>query len=333
MRNVAYVESVQSVPQGNGKRWELYKVLSEPVRLRLLALAGEEELAIGELAELLGEGQPNISRHLKPLRRAGLLAERKEGRRVFVRLADQVAVDPVVADALASGRKLCHDEGAFARVAMVVRNRDAAAREFFDAPREAHDIGFARELPAYLSALAPLIERRRLAVDVGTGDGALLDVLAPVFDEVIAIDRAQAQLTLAAQRLESRGYRNVTLMRAELDADEVFDTVHARGNADVIFVSRVLHHAPRPSHALTQLSRLLAPGGAVVVIDYHAHSDERMREQQADTWLGFEGQELLRFAADAGLVSATSTTIPANRCGDGPDGHLDWQVLVARRPS
>src|SRR5260221_491234 len=63
------------------ERWELYRVLSEPVRLRLLALAQQEELAIGELAELLGESQPNISRHAAPLKQAGLLAVRKQGTR------------------------------------------------------------------------------------------------------------------------------------------------------------------------------------------------------------------------------------------------------------
>ncbi|HLM72241.1 MAG TPA: hypothetical protein VK459_06110, partial [Polyangiaceae bacterium] len=45
------------------ERWELYRLLADPVRPRLLALAAAEELAVGELAELLGEGQPKISRH------------------------------------------------------------------------------------------------------------------------------------------------------------------------------------------------------------------------------------------------------------------------------
>src|SRR5215472_8439112 len=88
-------------------RWELYRLLSEPVRLRLLALAAEEELAIGELAELLGESQPNVSRHAAPLKQAGLIVVRKQGQRALVKLAAEAARDPVVADALASGRALC----------------------------------------------------------------------------------------------------------------------------------------------------------------------------------------------------------------------------------
>src|SRR3954451_23769329 len=88
-------------------RWELYRLLAEPVRLRLLALAAEEELTIGELAELLREGQPNVSRHVAPLRKAGLVSVRKHGTRVLVQLADHAHRDAVVADGLAAGRELC----------------------------------------------------------------------------------------------------------------------------------------------------------------------------------------------------------------------------------
>src|SRR5580765_957897 len=116
---------------------ELYRVLSEPVRLRLLALAQQEELAIGELAELLGESQPNISRHAAPLKQAGLLAVRKQGTRALVRLAEGAVADPVVLDALRSGRSLCEEDGSLARVADVIAARDAVAREYFAQPRDA----------------------------------------------------------------------------------------------------------------------------------------------------------------------------------------------------
>src|SRR5436305_237141 len=112
-------------------RWELYRVLAEPVRLKLLALAAEEELAIGELAELLGESQPNVSRHVAPLKAAGLLLSRKQGTRALVRLAEGTSADAVVADALASGRALCEGDGSLARVAEVLRDRDQVGREFF----------------------------------------------------------------------------------------------------------------------------------------------------------------------------------------------------------
>src|SRR5205823_5220982 len=102
---------------------------------------------------------------------------------------------PVVRDALASGRALCETEGAFARLPEIIRRRDAPAREFFaHATQRVDQASFPAELPAYLAALAPLIPRRALAIEVGTGDGRLLEALAPVFDRVVAIDREQAQL-------------------------------------------------------------------------------------------------------------------------------------------
>src|ERR1044071_7375012 len=102
--------------QGPTARWELYRLLAEPVRLRLLALASEEELAIGELAELLREGQPNVSRHVAPLRKAGLLSVRKHGTRVLVRLSERADADPVVRDGVSAGRDLCEGDGSLSRV-------------------------------------------------------------------------------------------------------------------------------------------------------------------------------------------------------------------------
>jgi len=323
-------------------RWELYRVLAEPVRLRLLALAAEEELAIGELAGLLGESQPNVSRHLTPLKQAGLVLVRREGTRGLVRISEAATADPVVADALASGRALCDADGSLLRIAEVLRERDQVAREFFNQERETQ----AREMTdatdataAYVAALARLLPSRKLAVDAGTGDGGLLDVLAPSFERVVAVDRSGAQLDRARARVARRGYANVSLLKAELGAPELRE--HVGEGADVVFASRLLHHAPRPVDLVRQLALLAKPadprrgqvGGAVIIVDYGRHDDESMRDE-ADLWLGFDSKELERFAREAGLeCSAHSDVIkiPAAWCGKGKDAHLPWQVMVSRR--
>src|SRR4051812_37550661 len=147
-------------------RWQLYRLLSDPFRLRLLALAAEEELALGELADLLGESQPNLSRHAAPLRQAGLLAERRQGTRTLVRLDPAAKADAVVSDALRAGRSMCEKDGSLARIASIVRARDQKTREFFARPpRTDEPLGLAPELPVYIAALASLLERRSLAVD------------------------------------------------------------------------------------------------------------------------------------------------------------------------
>jgi DNA-binding transcriptional ArsR family regulator len=315
------------------QRWELYRVLSEPARLRMLALAADEELSIGELGELLGESQPNVSRQAAALRQAGLLSDRREGTRTLVRVPLEAARDAVVADALASGRALCEKDGSLQRVAQVLRAREAAAHEFFARPGRSGvpgGNGTPAETGAYLAALASLLPRRGVALDAGTGDGRLLDVLGPVYERVVAVDRSGAQLARARDRVTARGFTHVTLVEGELDSKELRRSLGPAG-ADAVFASRVLHHAPQPRRVVAQLASLCAPGGALVVIDYAHHDDESMRDQ-ADAWLGFEPAELRRFARAAGLEDARVSKIPSPFCGDGPDRHLPWQVMSARKP-
>ena len=322
-------------------RWELYRLLSDPVRVRLLALTSAEELSVGELAELLREGFPKVSRHAAALRDAGLVAARKQGTWVLLRLSPQVADDPVVADALAAGRASCERDGTWALATRVVEARDHKAREFFARGGKPLVDGPPPELAAYLAALAPLIPRRKLAVDAGCGDGGLLEVLSPLFERVIAVDRSSAQLELAEERAARRGFDNVEFVVSEIDGPEPRSAVRARAGqasgADVVFASRILHHASSPKKALTALVELARPGemgargGAVIVLDYALHEDVEFRDAQADLWLGFADDDLIKLAREAGLDDVTMRTLPAGFRGQGPDRHLDWIVASGSR--
>ncbi|WP_437320501.1 ArsR/SmtB family transcription factor [Sorangium sp. So ce385] len=338
-------------------RCELYRLLSDPVRVRLLGLAAAEELAVGELAELLREGQPKISRHAAALREAGILLARRQGTWTLLRLDPRATSDPVVDDAVRAGQRACAADGTLARVEEVLAARDAETREFFARGGRPLRSGPPSELAAYLAALAPLLPHRRLAIDAGTGDGALLEVLAPVFDRVVALDRASAQLQLAGERLRRRSLENVELVCGELDGPEVHRAVARAlgvdpreageafaGGADVVFAARVLHHAPQPARAmraLVELARPAAPGpgedgahargGAVCVLDYEAHHDQALREQEADIWLGFSPDDLRRMAEEAGLSGVEIRRLPSAWQGEGPDRHLVWQLLVGWR--
>lgn len=315
------------------KRWELYRVLGEPLRLRLLALSEREELSIGELSELLGESQSNVSRHAAALRKLGMLTERRQGTRVFVRLLPAASTDAVIRDALVAGSTLCESEGVFARVPELIKRRDAAAREFFAKPKDRDDVdqvGYPAELPAYLAMLACLIPARELAIEVGTGDGRLLEVLAPLFRRVIALDREASRLELAGQRLSRRGHKNVELVCADLNEAASLEDLP---EADVVIASRVVHHAPQPAEALRALARRVRAGGSLLVLDYDAHDDESMREEQADLWLGFGAAELQAHATAIGLTDVRVTAMPQAFHPAGPDAHLNWHVLSARRPA
>jgi len=340
----AYTPGVQHEPTSPGgrlpsdaaSRWELYRLLADPVRPRLLALTAAEELGVGELSELLREGQPKISRHAAALRDAGLLLARKQGTWTLLRLAPAAAADPVVADAVRAGTAACDADGTLARIAEVLASRDATTREFFARSGRPLRVGPPLELGAYLAAIAPLLPHRALAVDVGTGDGSLLEVLSPLFDRVIAVDRSDAQLALAEERIRRRDLNNVELVRGEYDGQAFRELVLERagrsGGADVVFAARLLHHAPQPARGIAAIASLARPsGGAVCVLDYEAHEDAALCEQEADLWQGFDPRHLLRFAEEAGLVDITIRRLPRAWQGEGPDRHLVWQLLVGRR--
>lgn len=326
-------------PAADVARSELFRVLAEPSRMRLLALAHVEELAVGELAELLGDALPKVSRHAAALRDAGLLIARRQGTWTLLRTPPEALRDAVVADAVRAGLSACEKSGLLAKVEAVVAARDARTREFFarTPPRSAAHIP--GDVPAHLAAIAPVLADRRVAVDVGTGDGAGLEVLAPLFGCVVAVDRSEERIAQARERVAARGYARVQLIAAEIDAPEVREAVDGlsrdlpRRGADLVFAGRVLHHAAAPQKTMRALASLARPGGAVVVLDYDAHDDTRMREEQADVWLGFGSNDLVALATEAGLERASVERLSPGLRGDGPDRHLTWHVLRAFVPA
>jgi ArsR family transcriptional regulator len=318
-------------------RVELYRLLSDAGRLQLLALCAEEELSVGELATLLNESQPQMSRRAQPLRQAGLLEARREGTRTLLRTVvphDDNAL--LLEDAIEEGRRLCVADGSLARVPAMLAAREQEGRAFFEAgeaPAAAAPLASSDGTLAHLAALSLLLPGRSLAVDVGTGEGLLLDVLAPLYERVIAVDRSRAQLARCAQRVAERGFTHVSLFPGEYDDATLLERVAREGGADLVFAARTLHHASRPGHAVQAFARLLKPGGHLIVLDYLPHGDEAMREQ-GDVWLGFTAGELMRHFEGAGLELAAPgpLSIPAAFHREGPDAHLGWHALVARRP-
>lgn len=316
-------------------RVELFRLLGDAGRLKLLALCAAEELSVGEIADILEESQPQISRRSAPLRDMGLLVARKDGTRTYLKAA--TLDDAIYEEALREGRRLCEVDGSLAKLPAVVAAREEPVQRYFDDDADAEEARVpAAEDPnpflAHLAALAPLLPERRLAVDVGCGDGFLLDVLAPLYDRVIAVDRSPAQLARAARRVRERGLSHVRLWNGRYDDAELYRQVDEQGGADLVYASRVLHHASRPAQAMSAFSRLLRDGGHLVVLDYLPHDDEALREM-ADVWLGFPAQELARLCHGAGLEVMSQGRVPDAWHPAGPDHHLHWQALVARRPA
>jgi ArsR family transcriptional regulator len=327
--------ALSSSPEVQLSRVELFRLLSEPGRLQVLGLCAEEELSVSELAQVLQDSQPQVSRKVAPLREAGLLGARREGTRLFLRAAaGRWSQDVVLAEAVAEGRRLCLADGSLARVPGVVAAREETGRTHFEAdaaPLES--VPASPEHLAHLAALAPLLAGRQLAVDVGTGDGLSLDVLAPLFQRVIAVDRSRAQLARVAQRVEARGFHHVSLFPGSYDDAALVQRVDAAGGADLVFAGRTLHHASRPGQAVQAFARLLRRGGFLVVLDYLPHDDERLRADGGDVWLGFAPDEVARYLSEAGLTVLGDAPLPAAFHPEGPDARLRWHAWAARKPS
>lgn len=300
------------------------------MRLAVWALIAKEELNMGELAEILGEPQPNITRYLSPLKQLGLIALRKQGTRVFAKAV--LNNDAVLQDALEAGRKLCQPHF-LKRLDRVIASRDSASRAFFESSEvEKHNVeGFADEMPAYIAALSTLMSRRKLAIDVGTGDGRLLDVLGPAFEHVIGIDTSRKQLEKAHKRVQTHGHSHVELLLATLGDASVAQRVRLLGGADAIFFSRVIHHMSKPLQAFELGHKLLKENGEIVILDYGAHDDETLREHQADQWLGFDVDELNAMGGQVGFEPVRAHRIPEAYRGQGPDHHLPWFAFTAQK--
>ena len=315
-------------------RVELFRLFSEPGRLQVLGLCAEEELSVGELAALLEDGQPQVSRKVGPLREAGLLDARKDGTRTFLKVpAALVQADAVLADAVAEGRRLCLADGSLSRIPQVVAAREDDGRAHFEAVAETRVAEpTSPEHLAHLAALSPLLPGRQLAVDLGTGEGLSLDVLAPLYQRVIAVDRSRAQLARVAARVASRGFHHVSLFEGASEDLGLLERVSAAGGADLVFAGRTLHHASKPSAAVAAFARLLKRGGHLVVLDYLPHGDDTQRSTGGDAWLGFPEAEVQGFFAAAALTFVGAVAIPPAFHPSGPDARLSWHAWVGRKP-
>jgi len=301
-------------------RADLFRLLGDEDRLRLLALCAEEELTVGELAALLGESQPQVTKKSQPLRDAGLLATRRDGTRTL--LKSSVDAEPVISAALEEGRRLCSKDGSLAKVARVVAQREELSKKLFDAaPAELVPVAPANDaqLVAWAPLLAPLLPGRALAVDIGTGEGTLLPLLSPIFDRVVAIDRSAARLAQCAARIASWDLPNIRLREGTVD--DV--TEELSGRADLVVMARVLVHASRPQDPIASATRLLKPGGHLAIIDYLPHDNESLREQ-GHVWLGFEPAKLRTW-----LEAARLQPISVNPFSTQPS----LQLAVGRKES
>ena len=259
------------------------------------------ELSVGELAQVLGQSQPRVSRHLKILADAGVLERRKEGSWVFLTLAEADRVAPMFAlvDCWADPSTQALFAADAARIETIRAERAEAANRYFAGHAEVWDQ--IRSLHVAESEVEAAIDRslgkRTLGrlVDVGTGTGRMIELFGPRATQAIGIDRSSDMLRVARVKLEAAGISS-SLRQGDMYALPLGDQ-----SADTIVIHQVLHYAHSPAAAIAEAARVLAPGGTLLVVDFAAHEREELRERDAHIRLGFEDEVMASWFGSSGL--------------------------------
>jgi ArsR family transcriptional regulator len=285
----------------------ILRALADPSRVRILLLVRRMELSVGEVAAVLGQSQPRVSRHIRILADAGLVNRAKEGAWVFVRLGDAARAEPVLAmfDALANDAGVADQE----RLAAVRAERAAAADAWFAAHAEDWD----RERALYVAetaveaAIAKALEAGSLGhlLDIGTGTGRMIELLGPRATSALGIDRSPEMLRLARGRIEAAGLAHGAVRRGDMYALPPAD-----GSIDTVIIHQVLHFADDPAAVIAEAGRVLAPGGRLLVVDFMPHGREELRSQQRHVRLGFADDQMLEWLAAAGLAGRVAARLP-----------------------
>ncbi|MBS0335159.1 MAG: metalloregulator ArsR/SmtB family transcription factor [Proteobacteria bacterium] len=305
---------------------DVLRAAGEPSRLRILALLAREELAVLELCRVLDQSQPRVSRHLKLLAEAGLVERFPDGAWVFYRLTHAGPADALVSELLSridpADAVLTRDAE---RLSAVWAERAADAGDYF--ARNAARWDEIRSLyvsdidveAAILAAAGPGPFRR--LVDLGSGTGRMLTLLAPHAEAALRLDLSQQMLNLARNRVTEAGLKG-----CELRHGDIFATRLPDASADLVVVHQVLHYLADPAAAVREAGRIVAPGGKLVIADFAPHKLEFLREQHQHRRLGFAEPEMARWLGEAGLGRVRVVSLPP-----AEKGGLTVKIWTAER--
>jgi ArsR family transcriptional regulator len=281
---------------------EIFRALADPTRLRIVALLRAMELSVGELAQVLGQSQPRVSRHVKILVDAGLSERRKEGSWAFLSLGDPMRVRPLL-DAIDAWSEEGEDHWTradLARLEAVRADRQAAAEQFFAANAEQWDA--MRTLHIAESEVEAAMQRALETgpigklVDIGTGTGRMLELFGGEAESAKGIDRSPEMLRLARAKLAEAGLETTDLRQGDMYALELPD-----GAASTVIIHQVLHYAQQPAAAIAEAARILETGGRLLIADFAAHEREELRRRDAHARLGFSDEQIENWFKAAGL--------------------------------
>ena len=275
------------------------RALSDPTRLRIVALLEKDELSVNELQEITRMGQSRISTHLRLLQDAGLVRSRREGKRTFYRFNEQAdkSVREFMVLAVKAARELPENASDDVNLKRILARRKQQEQVYFNqvAGRFDRSYGPGRSWQAFGQLLLRILPPLTVA-DLGSGEGLLSELLARRCKKVIAVDNSEKMVEFGARKAKRNGLKNLEFRLGDLQNPPV-----APNSVDLVILSQALHHAAKPEEAIRAAHRMLVPGGQLLLLDLARHKFERAHELYGDRWLGFAESDLQRWLEVAGF--------------------------------
>ncbi|MSU69707.1 MAG: metalloregulator ArsR/SmtB family transcription factor [Opitutaceae bacterium] len=287
--------------------WDILKTLSDPTRLRLLALLLREELSVAELQLILDMAQSRISSQLALLRQAGLVSDRREGKKAFYSLRaelppKELALLKSAVDAMAGLTVMAGDRD---NLDHILQKRRRVSEQYFNliAGRLGKNYCPGRSWEAIGHLALHLVPAITVA-DLGAGEGLLSQLLARRAQQVWCIDNSPRMVEVGTGLAQKNGLANLAYKLGDIEQVPLPDK-----SVDLAVFSQALHHAQHPQRAVDEAFRILRPGGQVLILDLNEHTFEKARELYADVWLGFKENALHAFLKRAGFAKVEVTAV------------------------
>jgi ArsR family transcriptional regulator len=309
----------------------IFKALADPTRLRIARLLGAMELAVGELAQVLGQSQPRVSRHVGILCDAGLAERRREGSWVFLRSASSSENGDAIVAAVERLLAIAERENAeFADICEADRRKLAAIREAREESAEGY---FARhasewdELRALHSsdaqveaALVTALKDAPLGhvLDLGTGTGRMAELFASDAVHIVALDKNLEMLRVARAKLQ-----HLPTAQIELVQGDFAELPMPLSSFDTVLAHQVLHFAQDPAQPLAEAARVIRPGGRIAIVDFASHDHEELRTRHQHARLGFSDRQMRDLLRAAGFTPSEPIAL------DG--GKLTVKIWIGKR--
>lgn len=275
------------------------RTLADATRLRIIALLERDELSVNELQEITRLGQSRISTHLGLLQEAGMVQSRREGKRTFHKLHQNLeTTTKELLQAAIRGAKDTPDYAADQfNLRRVLTLRQEHAKLYFNqvAGRFDRSYGPGRSWQAFGHLLLRIIPPLTIA-DLGSGEGLLSELLAQRAKKVIAVDNSEKIVAFGAAQARNNGLKNLEFRWGDLEMPPI-----EPASVELVVLSQALHHAANPSRAIVSAHKILKPGGQIMILDLLQHNFEQVRELYGDAWPGFAENELHQWLEAAGF--------------------------------